>query len=464
MAQKLTENAGRLAAVDVIVIGAGIAGLVAADALVRGGSKVTIVEARDRVGGRTLSQQLGGQAIDLGGQWMGDKHHRLRELATELGVESFPQYSKGKKVLVRGESRRTFSGFLPKIGMLPLIDLGIAIARLERMARRVNLEEPLATPRGRELDAQSVADWLDRRVRSQRARAMLELATEMIFAAGPRDLSLLYFLLYAKSSDGFQRLAEIEGGAQERRFTTGAQSICTRLAARATELGATLLLDHPVRAIAQDASGITVHGPTGALRAHAVVVAVPPHLAARIEGVPPERAQLGSKMPMGSVIKCIAAYDRPFWREAGYSGEALSTTGAIRATFDDCNATGDHAALVAFIVGDAAKRMRDVPDHARKELVLGELAKLHGPRAQNPIAYADKDWQLDEHAGGCYVGFCPPGVLSTAGCALRAAFGRMVFAGTETAVHHVGYLEGAIESGHRVAHEIREAGYTNRAR
>lgn len=431
---------------EVIVIGAGLAGLTAADELVRTGHRVTVVEARDRVGGRTLSQDLGGQTIDLGGQWMGDKHHRLRELANELGVESFPQYCRGTKVLVRGDERKTFRGFLPKIGLLPLVDLGLALARLERLARTIDLEAPLDH---RELDAQSVADWLERRVRSRAARAMLEVATQMIFAAEPRDLSLLYFLLYAKSGEGVQRLAEIEHGAQERRFTAGAQTICTRLADRIREAGGAIHLNHPVRAI-QDG---TVHGER-TFRGDAIVVAIPPHLAARIDGIPTARAKLGAAMPMGKVIKCIASYDRAFWREAGYSGEAISTTGAIRATFDDCNAAGDHAALVAFIVGDAALQLRDKSDAERKHLVLRELVQLHGPQAANPIAYADKDWQVDELAGGCYVGLMPPGVMSAASCGLRDSFGRIYFAGTETAVHHVGYLEGAIESGQRVAREL----------
>lgn len=435
---------------DVIVIGAGLAGLTAADDLVRGGHRVTVLEARDRVGGRTLSQQLGGQTIDLGGQWMGDKHHRLRELATELGVESFPQHAAGTKVLMRDGDRKTFKGFLPKIGMLPLLELGVSLMRLERMAGAVDLEEPLRTRGGRELDAQSLADWLDRRIRSKRARAMLEIATQMIFAAEPRELSLLYFLLYAKSGEGLQRLAEIKHGAQERRFTLGAQAICERLAERARERGAVIRLSSPTRAITQTATGVTVDG----IRGDAVVVAIPPHLAAKLDGVPAERAQLGARMPMGSVIKCIASYDTAFWREAGYSGEAISTTGVIRATFDDCNAAGDHAALVAFIVGDPAKQLRDAPEQRRKQLVLDELAKLHGPRAASPTAYVDKDWQLDEHAGGCYVGLAGPGVLSSAACGLRAAFGRVHFAGTETAVHHVGYLEGAIESGQRAAREL----------
>lgn len=280
---------------------------------------------------------------------------------------------------------------------------------------------------------------------------MLEVATQMIFAAEPRELSLLYFLLYARSSEGVQRLAEIEGGAQERRFTLGAQAICQRLADRAIQRGAKLRLSCPTRAIAQDANGVTVDG----TRCDAVVVAIPPHLAAKLEGMPAERAQLGAKLPMGSVIKCIASYARPFWREAGYSGEAISTTGTIRATFDDCNAAGDHAALVAFVVGDPAKRLRDIPEDRRKQLVLDELVKLHGPHAGTPVAYADKDWQADAHAGGCYVSLLAPGVLTSAACSLRASFGRVHFAGTETARHHIGYLEGAIESGQRVARDLR---------
>jgi monoamine oxidase len=156
---------------------------------------------------------------------------------------------------------------------------------------------------------------------------------------------------------------------------------------------------------------------------------------------------------MGSVIKCIASYDRPFWRDAGYSGEAFSTTGVVRATFDDCDASGSHAALVAFIVGDAAKRLRGTDDATRKRVVLDELATLHGPEAARPLAYADKDWQTDEWSGGCYVGLVPPREMASAGAALRAPLGRVSFAGTETATEHVGYLEGAIESGERVARE-----------
>ncbi|HWO19651.1 MAG TPA: FAD-dependent oxidoreductase [Kofleriaceae bacterium] len=444
---------------DVIVVGAGLSGLVAARALARAGRVVRVLEARDRVGGRTLSVTAGGQVVDLGGQWIGDRHARLRALAAELGVETFAQYATGKKLLERegGAKPRAFTGFVPKIGLLGVADLGIALLRLERMARRVPLEDPLATPGAAALDAQTLADWLERRVRTRAARDLLALAAQMIFSAEPRELSFLYFLLYARSGEGLQRLAEIERGAQERRFTTGAQSICERLAA---ELGERVALEQAVHAIEQDAAGVTVRTAAGAHQARRAILALPPAMLRKLDfapALPLPRAQLHARMPMGSVIKCIASYERPFWRQAGYSGEAFSTTGLVRATFDDCSPAGDHAALVAFVVGDAARELSRRPEAARRAAVLAELARLHGPAAGAPVSYVDKDWLTDEWSGGCYVGLMPPGLLSEAAGALRAPHGRLCFAGTETARHHMGYLEGAIEAGERAAAEVLAA-------
>ena len=440
---------------DVIVAGAGIAGLTAARELVRAGYAVTVLEARDRVGGRTLSAEHGGQTVDLGGQWIGDRHERLRKLAAELGVETFAQYSTGKKILDRGDGKlRTFSGFMPKLGLFSLVDLGLALGKLERLAKKVVLDDPMRTPDALALDAISLAQYLDDNVRTRRARDTIALAAQMIFAAEPRDLSLLYFLLYAHANEGLQRLCQIDHGAQERRFVTGAQSLCVRLA---DQLAPRIRLEHPIEAVHQNDSSVTIYTPKGTFTARRAILAMPPALLAKVDIRPDlsaARDLIHSDMRMGSVIKCIVSYARPFWRTAGYSGEAFSTSGLVRATFDDCSPDGEHAALVAFVVGDRAKELARINEDERRKLVLAELGRLHGPAAHRPTDYVDKNWLADEWSGGCYVGLMAPSFLTEAGSALRAPHGLVHFAGTETATHHMGYLEGALESAERVVREI----------
>jgi monoamine oxidase len=169
------------------------------------------------------------------------------------------------------------------------------------------------------------------------------------------------------------------------------------------------------------------------------------------------RTLIHTQMPMGSVVKCIVSYDRPFWRDNGYSGEAISTQGLVRATFDDCSTDGSHAALVAFVVGDRATELATLAQDERRKLVLAELARLHGTAAHRPLEYTDKAWPADEWSGGCYVGVMGPSLLTQTATALRTPHGLIHFAGTETATHHLGYLEGALESAERVVREVTSA-------
>ena len=250
------------------------------------------------------------------------------------------------------------------------------------------------------------------------------------------------------------RLASIEEGAQQERLLGGAQQLAEGLE---DAIDGRVRLETPVDRIEQGADGVVVRSGDEAFEAKRAVVAIAPALAGRIEYTPrlgARRDQLTQRMPMGSVIKCIAGYGRPFWREDGFSGEVLSDTGAVQLGFDDCSKDGSHAALVGFILGDRARFWTDRPAEERRRAVLADLARFFGEDALDPVEYVEKDWLAEPFSRGCYVGLMPPGVHTSVGDALREPIGRIHWAGTETAVEWNGYMDGAIESGERAADQV----------
>ena len=264
---------------DVVVVGAGLAGLTAARTLASRGLRIVVLEARERVGGRTLSHPLLGDQVDLGAQWVGPTQGRVLALARELGVATFPQFHAGNKVLLLGGRRSLYPRTVPSLPLLGLLSLQLAISRLDWLARQVPLERPYAARKAAAWDKLSVADWLARHVRRDDARAILRIAVNAIFAAEPEDLSLLFFLFYLRSGGGLIKLSEVRGGAQQDRLAGGAQQLAQRLA---EALGERVMLGSPVTAIEQNDHAVTVSTPGARYQARAAIVALPPALAGAI--------------------------------------------------------------------------------------------------------------------------------------------------------------------------------------
>jgi monoamine oxidase len=450
-AEPIHGTAGPL---DVVIVGAGLAGLCAARALIERGAHCVVLEAQDRVGGRTLSQQLAGAMIDLGGQWIGPRQDRLAALARELGVKTFEQYHTGRKLLSWNGKLASYDGDLPSLPYLSQFELLLTDRRWKKFADQIPPEAPWRAPRAEEWDGMTLETWKRRNLRSAGARLFVDVVTRAVLTCEPRDVSLLFFLSYLRWGHGLERLISIGDGAQQDRFVGGAQQISERLAAT---IAPHVILAAPVRAIEQNTDGVIVASDTGIYRAGYAIVAIPPVLAGRIEytaPLPSKRDQLTARMPMGSVIKYVAAYQRPFWREAGFSGEAVSDTGITVTTFDDTSHDGEHPALVTFSDGQAARDWADRTSDERREAVLWELVRFFGPEAARPVAFAEKNWNLDPWSRGCYVGLAGPGTLTACGEALREPCGRIHWAGTETATDWMGYMDGAIQSGHRAADEV----------
>lgn len=442
-------------AADVLVVGAGLAGLTAARELAAGGRSVLVLEARDRVGGRVVNQDIGdGKIIEMGGQYAGPTQDRLYALAADLNVETFRTYDTGKKVLHFNGKRGIYGGDIPRISPLVLADIGLAQARLEALARKVPASAPWTAPGAQMLDGQTFQTWIRRNARTRGAQALLGLAAEAVFAAEPGELSMLHVLFYARSGGSFQRLIATTGGAQQDRFVGGSALIAQRIAA---SLGGVIRLEAPVSKIEIGGHKVTASTPAGQFEGRQVIVAVPPLLAGRIEyepALPYWREQLTQRVPMGSVIKCQAIYSEPFWRNDGLSGQATGDGEGSRVVFDNTPPDGAPGILLAFVEGDEARRLGRDSAKVRRQVVLDSLGRYFGPRAAQAEDFLELDWQQEKWTGGCYGTLFGPNVWTRYGHALREPVGPIRWASTETAPAWAGYMDGAVRSGEQTAAEV----------
>jgi monoamine oxidase len=437
--------------IDVAIVGAGFAGLSAARELEKRGRRVQVLEARDRVGGRSRPGSLNGVTVDTGGQWVGVGHDRLERLVREAGATLVPQYGKGRKVLQIGAVTKTYTGLIPPVSPRALVEMQLALWALRHLQRKVDPARPWESVVAH-LDAETLSTWERRWLRSPGARAIFDIGVRAVFCARPGQLSMLHFLSYLAANRNFDYLVSAEGGAQAATVAGGMHRLTTWMAA---QLATPVLLEAPVQRLVQSGSGITLTHARGELRARRAILAMAPSLARRIEGEPAHlaRDKLGERMPMGSVIKCLVAYERPFWREKGLSGEFVSDCAPFSPVFDHSPADGSCGILVGFFDGPDAVRWSGNPD-GRRRAVIESLVAAFGPEAAHPVDYVDHDWIADPWSEGCYVGLPAPGALTELGHALRAPHGRVHWAGTETATAWIGYIEGALLSGEAAAQEV----------
>ncbi|HEY6778017.1 MAG TPA: flavin monoamine oxidase family protein [Thermoleophilaceae bacterium] len=443
---------------DLVVVGAGLAGMTAAREAVASGASVVVVEARDRVGGRVLNHDIGGGAVvELGGQWIGPTQDRLAALAGELGVGTFPTHDEGENVIDYAGSLRRYTGTIPRINPLVLLDVQRAQHKLNRLARRVPLEAPWRASDAARLDAQTAATWMRRNLVTRAGRALLELGIEAVWAAEPEEMSLLHVLFYIRSAGSLEILFDTAGGAQQDRFVGGSQLVPLRLAERLG--GERLVLGAPVRRIEHGPDGVAIHADGTLARGRRAIVALAPTLAGRIAYDPPlpgYRDQLTQRMPLGTVGKCMAIYDEPFWRAEGLSGQATSDTGPVKLTYDNSPPGGAPGVLLGFLEGRHARELGRLPADKRRSAVLDCFVRLFGPRAGRPDAYVERLWADEEWSRGCYGCHMPTGAWTSYGPALREPIGPLHWAGAECATVWNGYMDGAVRSGEQAAREALE--------
>ncbi|OLB63975.1 MAG: amine oxidase [Actinobacteria bacterium 13_2_20CM_2_72_6] len=435
---------------SVVVVGAGLAGLTAATGLAARGVEVTVLEARDRVGGRTHGIEVApGSWVDAGAAYLGDRHTGLVALIAELGLKTVPTTMAGGSRFALGAGRDdTRPGRFPPLNA---VALGELFDLLVELANGVQVDAPWETPDAARLDALTVRDWAARHLGHPDARLFFPLFLGEMMAADPADVSVLHMGFYLRSGGGLRYLNAFEGGAQQDRIAGGAHQVCERLAER---LGGRVRLADPVRAIHQGGTGVTVYSANGAFRCDAVVVALPPLLAEALDyepALPVRRA--GERTARGCAVKVHLVYPEPLWRADGLSGWSVNAQGPLLSTVDDSPEDGDVGVLTGFVTGSEARRFAALPASHQREAASTQAARLF-PHLPPPIGCHVTDWVHEEYSRGCYAALFGPGDWVRHGPHLTTPHRRVYWAGTETSTGYFGLMEGAVRSGHRSVSEV----------
>jgi monoamine oxidase len=447
---------------DVCVVGAGFAGLAAAYRLKQAGADVVVLEARNRVGGRSLTVKMeDGAWIDLGAHWVGPTQDRFLAAIKEMGCETYrsPRFGKVLQLGIFDLSKYHRIGPADQ-GRDPGARITNAeFDRLDRLAVRLDPERPWTYPDAERLDATTFAEWLRQNIQNGNARRFVGEEMSALACASPEEISILHILFLIKSCGGVEKLIGYDGDAQQDCVIGGTQLVAQRLAER---LAGTIRHGAPVRRLEWNEKGAVVHADTVSVAARHVILAIPPHFAGAIEyapALPVNRVQVTQRWPQGLVIKVQIVYREPFWRKDGLSGESFDYESILGET-DDSSVPERYSGtgiLTGFVYSAHARQVAPLPADERKKLVLAEVAKRFGREALEPVRYYEASWSQEQWTRGCFTGFPTPGATVLFRSAVRDPVGPLHWAGSETATVWPSFIDGAIRSGERAAVEVGKA-------
>lgn len=441
---------------QVIIIGAGFSGIAAAKKLHETNIPFLVLEARERLGGRVYTKQISEDLyLDLGGQWIGPSQDRMYALCEEFGLDYFETYDQGYNILDFQEQVKKFKGLIPSLDIFSLINLDFVLKKLERMAKTIPQDSPWLHPKAVEFDRVSLAAFVASHCKTKPCQKVVSLALETVFAAELNEVSLLHALFYFKSGRDLNTLINIKNGAQLHRIVGGMQTLVEKMAQPFLEQ---IKFNHPVSSIRKEDGVFTVQGEGFSYKAKKIIMAVPPVLAGKINFYPmlsAAKRQVLDRIAMGQVGKCFMVYQKPFWREAGFSGQAFADEySPFQSMFDASPKEADFGIILAFTIGNRAKLYFEKDKEKRQAIMLEKLTKYFGSRAETPLFYEDFSMSDETWSRGCYAGIYPTGAWTGFQDAYSKTENDIYWAGTEASKVWFGYIEGAVRAGETAAYNV----------
>ncbi|KIX10399.1 uncharacterized protein Z518_01481 [Rhinocladiella mackenziei CBS 650.93] len=455
---------------DVVIVGAGLSGLQSALTLHRAGLRYLVLEARDRVGGKTLtlrSSSTGAVKSDLGAAWINDSNQsRMWALAQELGLHTYVQNTFGDVVVqdFNGSLVKFPYGGVPKYPSAKDTESCISIRDLvEEVSTTKSPSIFSAGPHRQRLDSISFETYLREANVTPKAFATAQVWTHAMLGVDPAEVSALYFLEYCAAGGGLMTMrSDCKDGGQYLRIREGTSAFAERMAQRLTP--GSLKLNSPVWGVTQNADGtvsVSAKGPSPmAYNARKVIISVPTPVYKTITfspPLPPSKTSVVNRTRYGFYTKYIVNFSKPFWAERKLCGLGQSFVGPV-SVFRDTSLGDDKYCMTCFIGGQFGRRWAAQDAEGKKASVLKQIGDIFADGKDiTPLfieAY-ESPWMEEEYSGwGCPCPALPPGVLADGWDALCAPVGNVHFIGTELSTVWRGYMEGAVATGERGAMEV----------